>query len=43
MLGWSAVFGQCLHGPNEEAGQKTRRQAALLPVRAINSAEANQG
>lgn len=36
-------FGQCLHGSNEEAAQKARRQAALRLVRAINTAEANQG
>jgi hypothetical protein len=37
------TFGQCLHGPSEEAAQKVRRQAALRLVRAINTAEANQG
>lgn len=34
---------QCLHGPNEDAGQKARRLAGLTLVRAINTAEANQG
>jgi len=30
---------QCLHGPNEDATQKARRQAALKLVRAINAGE----
>ncbi len=34
---------QCLHGPNEDAAQKARRQAGLTLVRAINTAEANEG
>jgi hypothetical protein len=34
---------QCLHGPNEDAGQKARRLAGLTLVRAINTAEANEG
>lgn len=34
---------KCLHGPNEDAAQKARRQAGLTLVRAINTAEANEG
>ena len=34
---------QCLHGPNEDAAQKARRRAGLTLVRAINTAEANEG
>jgi hypothetical protein len=30
----------CLHGPDEDAVQKARRQAGLTMVRAINSTEA---
>jgi hypothetical protein len=39
------AFGQqqCLHGPNEDAIQKARRLVGLTLVRAINTAEANQG
>jgi hypothetical protein len=33
---------QCLHGPNEDAAQKARRQAGLTLVRAINTAELNE-
>jgi hypothetical protein len=36
-------FGQCLHGPGEDPAQKTRRQTALRFVRAVNTAEANEG
>lgn len=32
-------FGQCLHGPKEDAAQKGRREAGLTMVRAINSTE----
>ena len=38
-----AYAQQCLHGPNEDAAQKVRRQAGLTLVRAINTAEANEG
>jgi hypothetical protein len=34
---------QCLHGPNEDAVQKARRRAGLTLVRAVNTAEANEG
>jgi hypothetical protein len=34
---------QCLHGSNEDAIQKARRLAGLTLVRAINTAEANEG
>ena len=38
------AFSQpCLHGQNEDATQKARRQAGLTLVRAINTAEANEG
>ena len=36
-------FGQCLHGQDEVAAQKARRQAALGFVRAVNTAENNEG
>jgi hypothetical protein len=39
----SAFAQQCSHGPNEDAVQKGRRQFALSVVRAINTAEANEG
>jgi hypothetical protein len=32
---------ECLHGPLEDAAQRTRRTAALRLVRAINTAEVN--
>jgi hypothetical protein len=38
-----AFSQQCLHGPNEDATEKARRQAGLTLVRAINTAEANEG
>jgi len=38
-----AYSQQCLHGPNEDAAQKARRVAALGFVRAINTAEVNEG
>jgi len=38
-----AFSQQCLHGPNEDATQKARRQAGLTLVRAINTAEVNEG
>jgi hypothetical protein len=38
-----AYSQQCLHGPHEDPAQKTRRAAALGFVRAINTAEANEG
>jgi hypothetical protein len=38
-----AFSQQCLHGPNEDATQKARRQAGLTFVRAINTAQANEG
>jgi len=38
----AAAQPQCLHGPNEDAAQKTRRTSALRVVRAINTAEANE-
>lgn len=36
-------FGQCLHGQDETVAQKTRRDAALGFVRAVNTAENNEG
>jgi hypothetical protein len=39
----STYAQQCLHGPNQDATQKARRQAGLTLVRAINTAEANDG
>ena len=38
----AAAQAQCLHGPQEDAAQKTRRNSALRLVRAINTAEANE-
>jgi hypothetical protein len=38
----AAAQAQCLHGPQEDAAQKTRRTSALRLVRAINTAEANE-
>jgi len=38
-----AYSQQCLHGASEDAAQKARRQAGLTLVRAINTAEANEG
>lgn len=34
---------KCLHGPNEDAAQRARRRAGLTLVRAINTAEMNEG
>ena len=38
----AAAQTPCLHGPHEDAAQKTRRNSALRLVRAINTAEANE-
>jgi hypothetical protein len=37
-----AFAQQCLHGPDESAEQKTRRQQALGAARAVNTMQAGQ-
>jgi hypothetical protein len=40
--GGAAAQSPCLHGPNEDAAERARRNSALRLVRAINTAEVNE-